>query len=145
MASVFPVRGRPTSEGISKRISLTNSTILEQPSFGRKGKKAWEYGGFCIASKSSAKCCSIKTWTNCMRERSRRWGRNQDFMKTPASKCIKAFLFIIKLMHFIFSVWLFSKTALFLAPRICKHSHSARSNTVDCDSLKSTMIIFEYA
>ena len=26
MASVFPIRGRPTSEGISKRISLTSST-----------------------------------------------------------------------------------------------------------------------
>jgi hypothetical protein len=64
IASVFPVRGRPTSESISKRISLTNSTILEQPSFGWKGKKAWEYGGFCIASKSSAKSCSIKAWRN---------------------------------------------------------------------------------
>jgi hypothetical protein len=28
----------------------------------RKGKKAWEYGGFRIAS--SPKSCSIKTWTN---------------------------------------------------------------------------------
>ena len=36
MAFVFPVRGRPTSEVISKRISLTSLTILEQPSFGRK-------------------------------------------------------------------------------------------------------------
>ena len=53
MVSVFPVRGRPTGEGISKRISLTSSTILEKPSFGRNGKKAWEYGGFCIASEKS--------------------------------------------------------------------------------------------
>ena len=28
MASVFPIRGRPTSEGISKRISLTSSTYV---------------------------------------------------------------------------------------------------------------------
>jgi hypothetical protein len=28
---------------------LTSSTILEQLSFGRKGKKAMEYGGFRIA------------------------------------------------------------------------------------------------
>ena len=32
MAFVFPVHGRPTSEGISKRILLTSSTIVEQPS-----------------------------------------------------------------------------------------------------------------
>ena len=64
MASVFPIRGRPTSEGISKRILLTSSTILKQPSFGRKGKKAMEYGGFHIAS--SPKTCSIKAWTNCV-------------------------------------------------------------------------------
>ena len=64
MASVFPVRGRPTSEGISKIISLTSSTILEQPFFGWKGKKAMEYGGFRIAS--SPKSCSIKAWTNCV-------------------------------------------------------------------------------
>jgi hypothetical protein len=49
-------------------------------------------------------------------------------------QCIRPFLFIIMLMNIIFSVWPFLKTILFLAPRICKRSHSARSITVDCDS-----------
>jgi hypothetical protein len=100
MASVFPVRGRPTGEAISKRISLTSSTMLEQPSFRRKGKKAWEYEGFRIASKRILLHQSM----NELRERGRRWGRNQDFIKTPVGKCIKVVLFIIKLMHIIFSV-----------------------------------------
>ena len=68
MASVFPVRGRPTGEAISKRISLTSSTMLEQPSFRRKGKKAWEYEGFRIASKRILLHQSM----NELRERGRR-------------------------------------------------------------------------
>ena len=48
-------------------------------------------------------------------------------------------------MHIISSVWLFSKTTLFCAPRICKHSHSAQCILVYCDSLRSNACIkFHY-
>jgi hypothetical protein len=70
---------------MSKRISLTSSTILEEPCLERKGKNAWEYGGFHIAS--SPKSCSIEAWTNCVNVAGVRVG-----IKTAADKCIKVFL-----------------------------------------------------
>ena len=99
MASVFPVRGRPTGEAISKRISLTSSTMLEQPSFRRKGKKAMEYEVFRIASKKS---CSIKAWTNCVNVAGD--GAGIRISSEHKQLNVLKFLFIIKLMHIIFSV-----------------------------------------
>jgi hypothetical protein len=96
MTSVFPVRGRPTSEGISERISLTSSTILERPLDGKERKP----GNTGVCHCEFAEILLHQNMDE-LRERSRRWGRNQDFIKTPASKCIKVFLFIIKLMHII--------------------------------------------
>ena len=95
------VEDKQVRVAISKRISLTSSTIPEIPSSGRKGKKAWEYGGFRIYSDFAE--ILLHQSIDELHDLSRRWGRNQDFIKTPASKCIKVFLFIIKLMRIIFS------------------------------------------
>jgi hypothetical protein len=64
---------------------------VQRTSFGRKGKKAWEYGGFRIESLPKSCSIGIKAWIDELHERSRRWGRNQDFVKTPAGECIKVF------------------------------------------------------
>jgi hypothetical protein len=58
MASVFPIRGRPTSEGIiSKRISHVLWDGKEESPHGNAG---------AFAFASSPKSCSIKAWTNCV-------------------------------------------------------------------------------
>jgi hypothetical protein len=94
-----------------------------------KERKPGNTGAF-LSHSEFAEILLHQSWQSMdeLRERSRRWGWNQDFIKTPAGKCIKVFLFIIKLisflilslMHIIYSVWHFSKTTLFSAPRICK-------------------------
>jgi hypothetical protein len=84
MASVFPVRGRPTcnwgyiKKNIVDKFNDSWTTVLCMD--GKERKKAWEYGGFRIAS--SPKSCSIKAWTNCVNDVGD--VRNQDYVKTPA-------------------------------------------------------------
>jgi hypothetical protein len=84
MASVFPVRGRPTSEGISKGISLTSSPYVlwtkRKESLGIRGLLHSEFPEILLHQSMDE-----------LRERSRRWGRNQDFIKKTTGKCIKVF------------------------------------------------------
>jgi hypothetical protein len=129
MASVyFPVRERPTSEGQKEYRWQVQRYLNNRPLDGKE-RKPGNTGAF-LSHSEFAEILLHQSWQSMdeLRERSRRWGWNQDFIKTPAGKCIKVFLFIIKLisflilslMHIIYSVWHFSKTTLFSAPRICK-------------------------
>jgi hypothetical protein len=87
MASVFSVHGRPTSEGISKRILLTSSTyVLWKESLGIRGLLHSEYLGIWWLSHSEflgIRGLSHSEFTEILfhqsmdelRKRSRQWGR----------------------------------------------------------------------
>jgi hypothetical protein len=52
-------------------------------------KKVWEYSWGLLYGEFAE--ILLHQSMDELRERSRRWGRNQDFIKTPAGKCIKVF------------------------------------------------------
>jgi hypothetical protein len=72
MASVFSVRGRPTSEGISKRISLTSATYVlwteRKESLGIRGLSHSEFAEILLHQ-------SMDELGEC----SRGWGQESGF------------------------------------------------------------------
>jgi hypothetical protein len=89
MASVFPVRGRPTSEGISKRISLTSSTYI----LWTERKKSLRIRVLSGLSHSEFAEILLHQSMDELRERCRQWGRMRISLKHQRVKVLKFFVY----------------------------------------------------